>query len=426
MNQQIFDKPLEVKTKFLLNSFKAFDVTRKGRTYMTIGRKALEAEWFNTAKIHDATGMYHRKYIETRFLNTYRSDKDYYIGNAFTEERIYKFVESVYDQFVWYKFKEPATFNELQNANYGKLKSDEIFMTISGIEKLQNTDVDATTTTTTDDIRQYVDAAIAKELKKLRPTVVRIGERPEINISERLHTSFRETLDSVMLERQAFLAGQAGTGKTTLCAQIAKALDLNFGFISCTAGMSEAHLLGRMDAHGNYITSQFVNLYENGGLFLFDEIDAADANTMLVVNSALANGLLSVPNRPNNNIAVRHENFYCVCAANTWGFGSNEYAGRNVLDAAFLDRFAGSKIEIAYDTELESYISAEFPELVQTIWTMRDNVKQNRIRRVVSTRAIVSGTRAMKSGKTLKSFIDRFTTGWSTEEKSKALTNVTF
>jgi MoxR-like ATPase len=426
MNQQIFDKSLEVKAKFLLNTFKAFDQSSKSRTYMSIGRKALDADWFHTGKIREVKGLYHRKYIETRLLNTYRSSADYYIGNAFTEEHIYKFVEGVYDQIVWYKFKEPATFNKLQTVNWGNLKSDEIFCTISGIEKLQNVEVDAPTTTTDEGIRQYVDSCIAKELKRIRPNVIRIGERPEITIEERLHVAFRETLDSVILERQAFLAGQAGTGKTTLCAQIAKALDLDFGFISCTAGMSEAHLLGRMDAHGNYISSQFVKLYENGGVFLFDEIDAADANTILVVNSALANGLLSVPNRPNNNIAVRHEDFYCVAAANTWGFGSNEYAGRNILDAAFLDRFAGSKIEIDYDRDLESYIGSEFPELVQAIWTMRYNVKQNRIRRVVSTRAIVSGARAMKSGKTLKSFIDRFTTGWSPEEKSKSLLNITF
>jgi MoxR-like ATPase len=187
--------------------------------------------------------------------------------------------------------------------------------------------------------------------------------------------------------------------------------------------MSEAHILGRMVANGDYVSSQFVEIYENGGVFLFDEVDAADSNTLLIINSALANGHMSVPNRRDNPIAKRHKDFYCVCAANTFGKGSIEYAGRNILDDAFLDRFAGSKMLITYDSELEREICGAYKDLFRTLSVIRVNVEKYKIRRVVSTRAYVSGARALTNGHDLNEYIERFTTGWTQEEKSKALEN---
>src|SRR5204863_2040483 len=136
-----------------------------------------------------------------------------------------------------------------------------------------------------------------------------------------------------------------------------------------------------------------VKLYEEGGVFLFDEIDAADANTILVINSALANGVLSVPNRKERNHAYRHKDFVCLCAANTWGSGSFDYHGRNHLDAAFLDRFALSKVPIDYDVELERDACNGNDELFEKFSAIRKSVGEHKLRRVVSTRAFVSGAR---------------------------------
>ncbi|RYF92546.1 MAG: 4-hydroxy-tetrahydrodipicolinate synthase, partial [Chitinophagaceae bacterium] len=272
----------------------------------------------------------------------------------------------------------------------------------------------------------HIDKRIIDEAKKLRPTLITIGERKPVEILGRTHVAFERALKKCVRYKQTFIAGPAGTGKTTLASQIAKALELPYGHISCTAGMSEAHLLGRMDAHGNYLPSEFVNIYENGGVFLFDEIDAADSNTLLIINSALANGHMSVPNRKEKPFAKRHENFYCIAAANTWGFGSNEYAGRNVLDAATLDRFTGSQLFVDYDIELEKEISKHFPQVAEAIQKIRENVKANRMRRVVSTRAVINGVIALTDGDTLKQYISDFLIAWTEEERKKALLNVSF
>jgi len=239
-------------------------------------------------------------------------------------------------------------------------------------------------------------------------------------VKGRLHKDFKEFLEILTIEHQAFLGGAAGTGKTTLAAQAAEALSLPFAHISCTAGMSEAHLLGRMIADGTYISSKFVELYENGGVFLADEVDAADANTLLVLNSALANGYISVPNRAGKSTAKRHENFYMVCAGNTFGNGSNEYAGREIMDAAFMDRFALSKMHIDYDTDLEKDICKDYPNTARAIFKVRENVTKHKIRRVVSTRVFVSAARALKAGVSEEKVFSRFFTGWTKEEIDKA------
>lgn len=133
-------------------------------------------------------------------------------------------------------------------------------------------------------------------------------------------------------------------------------MELPFHHISCSQGMSEAHITGRMLFDGAYVSSEFVECYENGGVFLFDEIDAADANVLMIINSAIANGYLSLPNRKEKSKAVRHENFICIISGNTFGTGSVEYSGRGYLDAAFLDRFSMSKMFIDYDVTIEKAI----------------------------------------------------------------------
>lgn len=268
-------------------------------------------------------------------------------------------------------------------------------------------------------LKKYADEA----LKHIKPMIIKVPERKDITMTKRVHASFQDTLFLAQIERQLFMSGPAGTGKTTLSANVAEAMGLDFSAISCSAGMSEAHLLGRMLFDGQYVQSDFVKAYENGGVFLFDEIDAADSNTLLVINSALANGYVSVPNRKDNPRATRHEDFICIVAGNTWGHGGIEYQGRNNLDAAFLDRFSNSKVEVNYDTDLEQEICGDNKELYASFSSIRKNVTKYKMRRIVSTRTFVSGVKQVTAGQTLIKVIDRFFIGWSDEEVRKALEN---
>lgn len=273
-------------------------------------------------------------------------------------------------------------------------------------------------------ILTHVEERITDAALKLRPTQITVGERKAIEIKGKVHKCLEPLIEILQNERQAFLVGPAGSGKTTLASQSAEALNVGFAHISCTAGMSEAHLLGRMIADGNYIGSEFVKLYEEGGVFLFDEVDAADPNTLLIINSALANGYLSLPNRKDAPKAIRHKDFFAVCAANTYGNGSNQYAGRSILDAAFLDRFCMGKLDVDYDTELEKEILAHNMVLATKLWKIRSNITNLKLRRILSTRAFVSSAINLSAGKGIPQILERFFTGWSSEEKAKALQGV--
>ena len=121
------------------------------------------------------------------------------------------------------------------------------------------------------------------------------------HLKDRAHRQFEDLLDLVNEGHQNMLmVGPAGTGKTTLAKNLAEALGLQFGFISP---------LGRRDRdppvrpgaapgrrHLAVPAEPFVEMYENGGVFLLDEMDAADANVMVAINAALANGVLANPN----------------------------------------------------------------------------------------------------------------------------------
>lgn len=266
-----------------------------------------------------------------------------------------------------------------------------------------------------------LDKVVEKAVQKLTPNYIKIGEREQIKVEGRTHKEFENCAFLAQHQRQIFIAGPAGSGKTTLGEQIAKAFKLDFAFISCSVGMSEAHLLGRMLFDGTYIASDFVNTYEKGGVFLMDEVDAADANTLLTINSALANGMIAVPNRKEQPHARRHKDFILIASANTWGSGSYEYHGRNHLDAAFLDRFAMSRVFVDYDKQIEKEFCSEALELAKVLWEIRKNCEKNKVRKIVSTRAFKEGAIQMKAGKTLKQVIERFTVGWTEEEKAKVV-----
>ncbi len=209
------------------------------------------------------------------------------------------------------------------------------------------------------------------------------------------HKVFAEVLELAAARENIFLVGPTGPGKTHLAAQVAKALGLRYRFLSCTAGMSEGQIAGRLLPTGEggrfeYVISEFVRCYEEGGVFLMDEVDAADSNTLLLINAAIDNGEMALPNRPAKPIATRHPDFVLICAANTMGNGADRsFVGRNQLDAAFLDRFAAGRLVMDYDEELEAALTPNYAEVRVTLQEYRRRAGRAKLRRFISTRFIL-------------------------------------
>lgn len=237
-----------------------------------------------------------------------------------------------------------------------------------------------------------------------------------------VRSEFADLLTAASVGLNILLVGPAGCGKTHLAHQVAEALGRPFASISCTAGMSESALTGWMlPSEGgvfDYVPSDFVTMYEEGGVFLFDEIDAADPNTLLFVNQALANGSFYLPQRKGRTKVTRHENFVCIAAANTFGTGANmTYAGRERLDEATLDRFRAGTVLLDYDTAFER--KAVDPDLLAWGWATRKRIGENRLNRVMSTRFLLDATKLLKAGRSFESVKNTYFTGWKPEERNK-------
>ena len=274
-----------------------------------------------------------------------------------------------------------------------------------------------------------IAAAEIEKARLPRPIAITINDGPAVKIESRVHGQFSELLALVAEgHRNLLMVGPAGSGKTTLAKDLAKGMDLPFGFISLSAGVTETHLFGRMlpqaDGTWGYVESVFVRIYRNGGVFLLDELDAADANVMVSINAALANGCLCNP--VTGEIVHRHERCYIIAAANTWGRGGDhQYVGRNALDAATLDRFILSTLHVQYDAELEAEIvkatlsEAQAEELIAWVAALRERITENRLRRIASTRLIVNSAAAMHCGCTLADVKRRYHLDWSRDELAK-------
>jgi MoxR-like ATPase len=280
----------------------------------------------------------------------------------------------------------------------------------------------------TEMLRKMVAEALSQLKPEVKEIVVKVADRPAITMEERVHEKFAEILDLAAQRMEILMIGPAGCGKSHLADQIAKALGLRFGSISCSAGMSEGQITGRLIPTGDggrfeYQRSQFVEFYEEGGVFLLDEIDAADANVLLVINQALANGHLPVPNRITNPQAQRHPDFVLIAAANTFGNGANRmYVGRNQLDESTLDRFRIGQVVMDYDQELEASLLSD-GRLLERLWSVRRKAADCQLRRVVSTRFIAKAATMQAAGWPSEKIIGQLVCGWTQDERSKVGVN---
>lgn len=236
---------------------------------------------------------------------------------------------------------------------------------------------------------------------------------------------FHRVLALAQARRNILLVGPAGCGKTYLGKLTADAMSVYFGTMSCTAGMSEAHLVGRnipnlTTGRAEFQGTEFLKCYEEGGVFLLDEIDAADSNLLLIVNAALANGRCNVPARMDNPYAIRHPDFVMMATANTFGRGANRmYAGRNALDEATLDRFRIGTVECYYDEKVEEAVCPD-TYLRQTLQAVRRQVEEAGLRRLVSTRFLKDAYIMKREADwTKEDIMEVLFSGWTMEEKAK-------
>lgn len=251
-------------------------------------------------------------------------------------------------------------------------------------------------------VQAKIDRRVSQKVKKLeeqinsaRPIYVASSAFQSKPVGGIQHHNFETLIRVVASGQPAMLVGPAGTGKSHAAESVAEVLGLEFFAMSVGAQTSKSDLIGYMDAMKNYVTTPFRKAYENGGLFLLDEIDAGNSNVLIQLNAALANGYMSFPDA----MIRRNENFRFVASANTFGLGANrQYVGRNQLDAATLDRFVTLQWDIDENVESALAVGHEGPAWLQVVRMVREYVQDRELRVVVSPRATQRGSKLLAAG----------------------------
>lgn len=276
---------------------------------------------------------------------------------------------------------EPANDNGVQDVVTNLAVALSKFMDADQVQKL---------------VRQEI-----MEYSCLKTLEIKRGEATEPLPEGMRHYLFPEILVSVDIGIPSALIGPAGSGKSTVVEQIAKALRLKFYLQNGVTGTHE--LTGYKDAHGNYQTTPFRQCFEHGGVILIDEVDTSEAGALKWINTALANGHAGFPDQAEP--VKRHSQFRIVIAANTFGTGADRiYVGANQLDASTLDRFVF--FDFDYDEKLEKMLSGNlrWAERVQKI---RKAAAAEKARVVVSPRATINGAKLLQAGWAQKIVEDR-------------------
>lgn len=269
-----------------------------------------------------------------------------------------------------------------------------------------------------------VRAIVADAVKDVEPrtiTVVLNHKGEPQTVPGHVRPEFQTILARANRGQHQLLIGPAGSGKTHVCGQVADALGLELFIISGAGDITPSTLFGRWmptGAQGQMIFHEGVVIQwaRAGGLLLIDEMDAMDPTCLLSLNLALAQKKLSVAQT--GELIPLHEDCRVIATANTFGQGATmQYAGREALDGATIDRFAAGRLVVGYDEGFEK--ASCNADLLRWAMPVRKRILDLGLRRILSTRFLLDGTMAMADGETLAMVREAFFIGWSDDEKMK-------
>lgn len=153
-------------------------------------------------------------------------------------------------------------------------------------------------------------------------------------------------IDTIIKSQQfypAYISGPTGNGKSTMveqaCAKNKRALiRVNLNMMT-----DEDQLIGSktlVDGNVEIVEGPILVAMRNGLVLLLDEIDAGSANTLLCLQPILEGKPYYF--KLKNELIYPAKGFTVFATANTKGKGSEDgrYIGTNVLNEAFLERFA--------------------------------------------------------------------------------------
>jgi len=248
---------------------------------------------------------------------------------------------------------------------------------------------------------QQVREIVREELQNQEPKRIEVKtERGTTEIKGLIHKDFETCLKIVGAGKNLWLYGPAGSGKSHTAIQISEALNLPFYFIPTSAQSTKIDFLGYNSATGEYIKTPFYDAYKNGGIFLADEIDAANPNTLVTLNAALSNKKMFFA----GELVEMHPDFRLIAGANTKGSGAtSQFSGRNPIDGATKDRFIF--VYFGYDEELELKLSP-VKDFTKKVQELRAKAVKLGSTAIISPRASIDGGDLINLGFTVAQALD--------------------
>ncbi len=172
------------------------------------------------------------------------------------------------------------------------------------------------------------------------------------------HELFPYVLALVKANVPVYLCGPTQAGKSYVVEEVADFLGIPFGITPMTQGASASWLLGTWTPEG-LVKAAFPEIYRSensGGIHVYDEMDAADPNLLIVLNNSISNSSLMNPRT--GELLLKHVWFRAVGTGNTWMTGATaDYAGRLRGDRATAERFRMGRIAFGYDETLQDNIA---------------------------------------------------------------------
>lgn len=267
--------------------------------------------------------------------------------------------------------------------------------------------------------RSYVEDLVKRTLEATAPVRMEIRcHSGEISLEGRHHEEYPTLIQELSMGHAVWLTGPAGSGKTTACINAAKAMCVPV-FIQ-TPVSDKFELLGYEGPDGKFKHTAVTKWCgSDGGMLIFDEIDANDPRVMPSIHAILSGDEIDHAGRKFGP----PEGGTFAANANTWGFGANnDYCGRAPLDSATTNRFS-SYIDWAYDSvfeaalcqgvaksfcdlfgpdSIESRLGGNYARMATAVHGLcagiRDNLKDNKIKLVFGPRDSMAMVKRLCNG----------------------------
>lgn len=208
------------------------------------------------------------------------------------------------------------------------------------------------------------------------------GKTTETKTDKVLDSNFAKVLKYVSNGENVYLYGPAGSGKNVIGEEVAKALNIPFYYQNTI--LTKFDVSGYKNAKGEFEQTPFYKAWKFGGVYFADELDNSQAEAIIALNAALANGYYTFADT--NERVEKHPNFRCIAAGNTNGQGATEeYCGRYQMDESSRDRFVFVKID--YNSKVEESIT-KHTDILEFIRALRVASNKLQIKLICGYRGI--------------------------------------